>query len=134
MAVGRHDACRCISRPWRPSARGCCCCSAASAIVLIVACVNVANLMLARGMARQRELALRAALGANAARLLQQVIVERLVLSAIGAPLGLLFARWATPLLVRLAPAGTPRLAEVATDVTVGDVRDGCGRRVRRWW
>ncbi len=88
-------------------------------VVLLIACVNVANLMLARGVARQRELALRAALGAKRSRLLQQVIVEGLVLSGSGALFGLLLARWATPLLVRLSPAGTPRLAEVTTDVTV---------------
>jgi predicted permease len=88
-------------------------------VVLLIACVNVANLMLARGVARQRELALRAALGAKRSRLLQQVMVEGLVLSSAGALLGLLFARWATPLLVRLAPAGTPRLSEITTDVTV---------------
>jgi predicted permease len=88
-------------------------------VVLLIACVNVANLMLARGVARQRERALRAALGAKRSRLLQQVIVEGLVLSAIGAGLGLLIARWATPLLVALAPAGTPRLSEISTDLTV---------------
>jgi predicted permease len=88
-------------------------------LVLLIACVNVANLMLARGVARQRELMLRAALGARRSRLLQQVLVEGLVLSSIGAVLGLLFARWATPLLVSLAPAGTPRLTEVGTDLTV---------------
>jgi predicted permease len=85
-------------------------------VVLLIACVNVANLMLARGVARQRELALRAALGAQRSRLVQQVIVEGVVLSSAGAVLGLLFARWATPLLVLLAPAGTPRIAEVALD------------------
>lgn len=88
-------------------------------LVLLIACVNVANLMLARGVARQRELALRAALGARRSRLLQQVVVEGLILSTAGASLGLLFAWWATPLLVRLAPAGTPRISEVTTNVPV---------------
>ncbi len=88
-------------------------------VVLLITCVNVANLMLARGVARQRELALRAALGARRSRLLQQVMVEGLVLSGAGAVLGLLFARWATPLLVQLAPAGTPRIGEVTIDFTV---------------
>jgi predicted permease len=87
--------------------------------VLLIACVNVANLMLARGVARQRDLALRAALGARRSRLLQQVLVEGLVLSSIGAALGLLLARWVTPLLVAYAPAGTPRLEEIGTDITV---------------
>jgi putative ABC transport system permease protein len=88
-------------------------------VVLLIACVNVANLMLARGVARQRELALRAALGARRSRLLQQVVVEGLVLSSAGALIGFVFARWATPLLVTLAPSGTPRLSEITTDFTV---------------
>jgi predicted permease len=88
-------------------------------LVLLIACVNVANLVLARGVARQRELALRAALGAKRSRLMQQVVINGLVLSSIGAALGLILARWATPLIVRFAPAGTPRLDEIGTDWTV---------------
>jgi putative ABC transport system permease protein len=85
-------------------------------IVLIVACVNVTNLLLARGVARQRELALRSALGAGRGRLLQQVVIETLVLSAAGAIAGVAIARWTTPLVVQWAPAAIPRLAEIETD------------------
>jgi predicted permease len=88
-------------------------------MVLVVACVNVTNLLLARGMARQRELALRAALGAGRRRLLQQVLVESLTFSIVGAAAGILFAKWATPLLVSSAPAGTPRLSEITVSWTV---------------
>ena len=89
------------------------------AIVLVVACVNVTNLFLARGMARQRELALRSALGADRRRLLQQVLVESLTFSGLGAAAGIVFATWATPVLVGWAPAGTPRLSEISVSWTV---------------
>ena len=102
-------------------------------VVLLIACVNVANLMLARGVARQRELALRAALGASRAPVAAAGDRRRAWCSVVpgGRWLGLLFARWATPLLVRLAPAGTPRLAEVSTDCDGGAVHRGDRRGLR---
>ncbi len=84
------------------------------AIVLVIACVNVTNLLLARGMARQRELAMRSALGASRGRLLQQQLIESLTYSSVGAAAGIVLAKWATPVLVGWAPAGTPRLTEIA--------------------
>jgi putative ABC transport system permease protein len=86
------------------------------ALVLLITCVNVAGLLLGRGLSRQRELALRAALGAGRARLLQQGIVESLVLSGLGAGAGLALATWIVPVLVRWAPSSTPRLAEIGVD------------------
>lgn len=85
-------------------------------LVLVIACVNVANLLLARANARGREVAVRAAVGAGRARLVRQLLVESLVLGVAGALGGLGVAWAATRTLVALGPASIPRLADVAVD------------------
>ena len=92
---------------------------AAVALVLLVACGNVANLLLARLAARHRELAIRAAIGAGRPRIVRQVLTESLVLAALGGITGLAIAWWALPVLIRLAPDGVPRLETATIDAPV---------------
>ena len=82
-------------------------------VVLLIACVNVANLMLARSLARQREMAIRLALGANRRRIILQLLNESLVLALIGGAVALVIVSWVTDLLLRLVPTTIPRLNEV---------------------
>jgi putative ABC transport system permease protein len=91
----------------------------AVALVLLIACVNVANLLLVRGAARRKELAIRAAIGASRPRLVQQLLVEQIALAAVSALVGLLLAGWLLRALLSLLPNALPRQGDIALDARV---------------
>ena len=88
-------------------------------LLLLLACANVANLVLSRLAARETELAIRLSLGATHARLLRQLLTESFVLTAAGGALGVLLAIWGTQLLIRFLPAGVelPRAHEIGVNL-----------------
>src|SRR5262249_54839806 len=88
-------------------------------LVLLIACANVANLMLAQGSRRQKEVALRHALGAKRMRLIRQLLTESALLSVAAGVLGLLLAWWGADMLMRLAPDSIPRVGEIELDKRV---------------
>jgi putative ABC transport system permease protein len=87
--------------------------------MLLIVCVNMANLMLARGAVREKEMAIRAALGARSGRLLRQLLTEGVVLAFIGSAVGLLLAYWGIGAALALAPKDTPLVSRIHIDLSV---------------
>ena len=92
--------------------------AAASGLLLLITCINVATLLVVRGLARMQEIAVRSALGAGRGRIIVQLLTENAVLAVAGGALGLAVAAGCVRSFVAFAPEGTPRLDEIALNAT----------------
>jgi putative ABC transport system permease protein len=88
-------------------------------LVLLIACVNLSNLLLAKAASRSKEISIRMALGATQSMIVRQLLIESVVLATAGAALGLAFASWVIQLLTRLAPGELPRVMESGFNLQV---------------
>ena len=85
-------------------------------LILLIACANIANLLLARASARQREMAIRTAMGAGRWRIARQLLTESVLLAMVGGALALLVARWGIQLILYISPSAIPRATEIGLD------------------
>src|SRR5262249_54880782 len=96
----------------------------AVALVLLIACANVANLLLARAAGRQREIAIRSAIGAGRGRIVRQLLIESLILATAGAVAGAIVGVWGARAIIALSPADLPRIDDFARATVVGALFD----------